>query len=268
MSDQHVHDLLDLYALGALEPAETLEVERHLETCDECRVALEEQRWVVEQLAWAVEQREPSSALRLKVRRRIESLERAGQVVAEQPVQVKRSWRDRLFGGGLRPLHGLALAGLLMILVLAGWNFRLQRDLADLSRQVSAQRREQTALLASGAQVITMQAQPAAPEARGNLVINPQGKTAYLVASGLPALPSDKAYQLWLSNGNTRISAAVFHVDKQGSASFFVYSPDPLSTYTSCGITIEPAAGSPGPTGDRVLRAASWNYSGSSNMRP
>lgn len=262
MSDQHVHDLLDLYALGALEPAETLQVERHLETCDECRVALEEQRWVVEQLAWAVEQREPSSALRLKVRRRIESLERADQVVAEQPVQIKRSWLDRLFGRGLSPLHGLALAGLLMILALAGWNFRLQRNLAELSWQMSAQRQEQTALLAAGAQVITMEAQPAAPEARGNLVINPQGKSAYLVASGLPALPSGKAYQLWLSNGDTRVSAAVFRVDEQGSASFFVYAPDPMSSYISCGITIEPASGSPEPTGDRVLRAASWVYTG------
>ena len=156
----------------------------------------------------------------------------------------------------------LALLGLLAILLLAGWNLRLQRDLSTLSAQISAQRQEQTALLASGTRVITLDAQPAAPDARGNLVINPEGNRAYLVASGLPSLPSNKAYQLWLSNGDTRISAAVFRVDARGSASLFVYSPNPMNSYTSCGITIEPASGSAGPTGDRVLRAASWGYTG------
>ena len=105
-----------------------------------------------------------------------------------------------------------------------------------------------------------MDAQPAAPDARGNLVINPEGNNAYLVTSGLPSLPAGKAYQLWLSEGDTRISAAVFTVDARGSASMFVYSPKPMSSYTSCGITIEPASGSDWPTGDRVLRAASWGY--------
>ena len=261
MSDQHVDDLLELYALGALEPAETLVVERHLETCTECSAELEEHRGVVEHLAWAVEQREPSSALRLKVRRRIEALERTSQVV-EEPVQSKRMWGARLFGRGLRPLHGLTVLGLLAILLLVGWNVRLQRELSTLSAQVSAQRQEQTTLLASGTRVITLDAQPAAPDARGNLVINPEGNRAYLVTSGLPSLPPNKAYQLWLSDGNTRISAAVFRVDARGSASMFVYSPNPMNSYTSCGITIEPASGSDGPTGDRVLRAASWGYTG------
>ena len=139
MSDQHVNDLLELYALGALQPAETLEVERHLETCTECSAELEEHRNIVEHLAWAVEQREPSSALRLKVRRRIESLERAGQIIAD-PMPPRQSWRDRLVGRRLRPLHGLAVLGLLAVLLLAGWNLRLQRELSTLSAQVSAQR--------------------------------------------------------------------------------------------------------------------------------
>jgi anti-sigma-K factor RskA len=260
MSDQHVNDLLDLYALGALEPAEMLEVERHLEVCVTCRATLEESTFVVEQLAWAAEQQMPPPELQIKVRRRIESLQRAGRI--EEPRPARRSWRDRFFGRGPRPLQGLALAGLFMIVLLAGWNLRLQRSLDELTTQVSAQRQAQTALLGSDARVITMSPQPAAPEARGNLVLNPSGKDAYLVASGLPRLPGDKAYQFWLAEGDARTSAAVFRPDKQGSASFFVHAPKPLSSYTGCGITIEPASGSPSPTGDRVLRAAGWNYKG------
>src|SRR5687768_8924748 len=127
MSDQHVTDLLELYALGALEPAEMPGVERHLESCAECRAALEEQRMVVEQLGWAAEQHMPPPELGLKVRQRIEALQRAGQV--EQPRPARRSWRDRLFGRDSRPLQGLVFVALVAILLLAGWNIRLQRNL-------------------------------------------------------------------------------------------------------------------------------------------
>jgi anti-sigma-K factor RskA len=255
MSDQHVDDLLDLYALGALEPAEAAGVERHLEGCPACRAAFEQSRRVVEHLAWSPDQQEPPLELWTKVRRRIESLQRAGR--GEAP--AGRSRHGWLLGGRVRPLQGLALAGLLLILVLAGWNLTLQRRLDALAAEVREQQQVAAMLSAPGARVVPMVSQPAAPMARGSLVIDPQATGAYLVAQGLPSLPADKAYQLWLTAGEARTSAAVFRVDEYGSATLMVRSEKPMQTYTGCGITIEPAAGSPRPTGDRVLRAQYWD---------
>jgi anti-sigma-K factor RskA len=251
MSDQHVDDLLDLYALGALEPAEASDVERHLEGCPACRAAFGQSRRVVEHLAWTPDQQEPPPELWTKVWRRIESLQRAAH--GKAPARAGRSRR-----GWLRPLHGLALAGLLLIFVLAGWNLTLQRRLDDLTAEVREQQQVAAMLTAPGARVVPMVSQPAAPMARGSLVIDPQATGAYLVAQGLPSLPADKAYQLWLTAGEARTSAAVFRVDEYGSATLLVRAEKPMQTYTGCGITIEPVAGSPRPTGDRVLRAQYW----------
>ena len=257
MSGQHVDDLLDLYALEVLEPAEASEVERHLEICPVCRAAFEQSRGVVEHLAWTPDQKEPPPELWTKVQRRIESLQRAGR--GRALARAGRSWRGWLLGGRVRPLHGLALAGLLLIFVLAGWNLTLQRRLDDLTAEVREQQQVAAMLSAPDARVVPMVSQPAAPMARGSLVIDPQATGAYLVAQGLPSLPADKAYQLWLTAGEARTSAAVFRVDEYGSATLMVRSEKPMQTYTGCGITIEPAAGSPRPTGDRVLRAQYWD---------
>ena len=39
--DAHVDNLIDAYALGALEPDEVALVERHLPTCDACQALLD-----------------------------------------------------------------------------------------------------------------------------------------------------------------------------------------------------------------------------------
>ncbi len=108
--------------------------------------------------------------------------------------------------------------------------------------------------------VIELAPQPAAPQATGKLLVDPDGTDAYLVAAGLPTLPSDKGYQLWLLQGEERTSGGVFRVDERGAGSLLVRSPQPLADYTGCGITIEPATGSDRPTGERVLRSRSWSY--------
>jgi len=149
-----------------------------------------------------------------------------------------------------------------VLVLLAGWNMVLQRRLAVLTADVATRQQVETVLRTPGARVITLTPQPAAPEARGNLIIDPEGTSAYLVADGLPTLPGDKSYQLWLADGDTRFSVGVFRGNPAGEATVFVRSPKPLGDYSGCGITIEPAGGSPGPTGEQVLRAQAYRAEG------
>jgi anti-sigma-K factor RskA len=67
----------------------------------------------------------------------------------------------------------------------------------------------------------------------------------------LEPLGPDQQYQLWLIKDG-RISGGVFDVGDDGYGSLTVRAPDPLDSYTF-GVTVEPAGGSPGPTGPRVL---------------
>lgn len=272
MSERHVEDLLDLYALGTLEPDEVESVERHLEACEACRSRAVEAKRVAALLAWAPEPRTPPPHLGATIRRHIEQLAEQEQSKRTsrppewgvKPVPATRITAPSSGGWGIPTpwFRAIAAAGLAVLVLLAGWNVVLQRRLTMLTADVATRQQVETVLRTPGARVITLTPQPAAPEARGNLIIDPEGTSAYLVADGLPALPSDKSYQLWLADGDTRFSAGVFRGDPAGEATVFVRSPKPLGDYSGCGITIEPAGGSPGPTGERVLRAQAYRAEG------
>ena len=251
--DGHVDEMIDLYALGALEPGEQAMVDRHLEQCRACRAHLADARRVAAQLAWSAPQHEPPADLQRKVRRRVEQLQRQERPEPSvSPARSAFSWRRSLRGG-------LLAAGLAALLVLAGWNVTLQRQVAAQAAQLATHQQLDEMLRSPGARVITLQAQPAAPKASGSLVIAPSSTEGYLVTAGLPVLSRDRSYQLWLQEGEERTSAGVFRVDERGTGALLVRSQHALADYTGCGITIEPAGGSARPTGDRVLRSQTWS---------
>ena len=82
------------------------------------------------------------------------------------------------------------------------------------------------------------------------------GDHGTLVVDSLAPLGQDQQYQLWLIQDGERTDGGVFSVNPEGYGSLWVETPQPLSSYSAFGITIEPAGGSPGPTGDKVLGSA------------
>lgn len=253
MKDEHVDELIDLYALGALEPGEQSAVDTHLDACAACRALLVDARRVVDLIGWAPDQRTPPPDLYGKIRRRIEHIERQQQRAVPPPLERAR-WRLPR----LSLAAGLAMVGLVILLALGGWNFRLQRQLAGMSAELQRREGIDRTLQSAGMRAITLEPQPAAPKAWGTMVLNPVGTDAYLIAYNLPVLPKDKTYQLWLVRGTTRFNGGTFRADDRGVATVQVQAREKLGTFTGCGITIEPAGGSPGPTGARVLRGATW----------
>jgi anti-sigma-K factor RskA len=74
------------------------------------------------------------------------------------------------------------------------------------------------------------------------------------VATGLPAPPEGKAYQLWAIAGtNAPVSAGVFTVDASGTGSLAVRPLPGVSTVNAFAVTLEPAGGLPAPSGDMYL---------------
>jgi anti-sigma-K factor RskA len=85
------------------------------------------------------------------------------------------------------------------------------------------------------------------------LVVSQDGEHGTLVVDGLPALDEMSQYQLWLIRDEQRTNGGIFSVDEEGYGNLWVSSPEPLLSYSAFGITVEPAGGSPGPTGVKVL---------------
>lgn len=91
------------------------------------------------------------------------------------------------------------------------------------------------------------------PEASAQLVIDPVSNVALLVVNGMPALPEDSVYQVLLIRGTEHETAETFRVDTQGEGVLLVHSTEPLQSFDSVGVSIEPEGGSVQRTGDVVL---------------
>lgn len=234
MIEEHVFDLLPAYALGCLDREDDLRVAEHLAACKMCRGELEGYRSLVADLPFAVSESEPPPNLKETI------LQRARQTKGITPAEPKVAWWQRLPWLGAAPAW--SMVSLVLILALGASNLLMWGRLGTLES------RQQTSL-----RTILLQGTATAPTATGLLVISLDGSHGTLVVDRLPILNESQQYQLWLIRDGQRTSGGVFSVDEKGYKGMYIKSPEPLSSYTGVGITIEPAGGSPGPTGDKVL---------------
>jgi len=225
-------DLLPAYALGSLEEEEVALVAAHLDSCAACRVELNQYEAVVDLLPAAVPQVAPAAALR----DRVMAQTRIGAASQLSPIALPTSWRKRLSQQWSSLIHSRWSPALVLaiLLLLAGVVFFWRQSQTPPAR-------------------FELTSTEAAPQASGLLEATADGRRATLSVSGLPPLSPDQQYQLWLIRDGQRASGAVFSVDTDGSAEVPVEASQPLTDYAAFGITIEPAGGSPGPTGQRVL---------------
>jgi anti-sigma-K factor RskA len=232
-NETHIHELLPAYALGILTEVETAQVDDHLAICAACRAELRQYQTVADELPLALVQATPRPALKMNLMKEIHN--RRQKTVSSFRPSLIQSW-----GSFLRrsfPAWGLAL-----IAVLALGNLLLWRR----TNLVSGRN-------ASSMRVVALANTKDSPQAVGSLMLNPSGEYGTLVVDGLPVLEIGYQYQVWLKLGDQRISGGLFSANADGYASLELAAPLPLNQYQSVGITIEPAGGSSGPTGAKVL---------------
>ena len=86
----------------------------------------------------------------------------------------------------------------------------------------------------------------------GTMVLDTNNWGGTLAMRGLPRLDPGHQYQLWLVKEGHRISGGVFDADEYGYANLLLRVPQDFRGFTATGISVEPAGGSPTPTGARV----------------
>ena len=224
-ADQHaeIRELIPAYALGSLDDDERAMVARHLQLCSACRAEMNSYEAVAGALALAVPSATPSPDVRRRLLREVHG--RTSTAPRRQPIPRlpagRRAWP-------VMAVVGLAavVVGVLLWTMLAG--------------------------LIPGQSSVTLRPTDFAPDATGELRFE-GGDEATLEVSGLPVLPAGRQYQLWLVDDQTRDSGAIFEVNAAGWAEVPVTLTRDAGQYDAFGITVEPAGGSPGPTGERVL---------------
>lgn len=236
--EEHVEEYLSAYVLGSLDEAESQQVARHLQGCADCRRALAQFEQLMGTLALGLPQIEPPSELRGRI---LSAAARARPIETTTRPGLRQLLQAAF--GQLSP--GWALVGLVLILLLAFNNLLLWQRVAELQQQ--------TAALQSALRIASLTGTENAPHAVGTLVISLTGEYGVLVVDGLPPLDAEHQYQLWLIVDGQRANGGVFSVNEEGYGALYVSSPAPLSSYQALGVTVEPAGGSPGPTGAKVL---------------
>lgn len=239
-SEALVEKLLPAHVLGSLEKEDVVCVADHLAECPSCRRELREYQELVGELGFAAREHTPTPRIKQQL---------MAQVQPVDTESVESTLMHRLQRRLLALTQRLAPAwtGLSIILVLA-----LSVSTFLLWQQVGELQQRQR-----GFMTIPLAGTKSAPDATGIVVVSLDGEHGTLVVDRLPELDDDRQYQLWLIKDGERTDGGVFSVGGDGYGSHWVSAPEPLISYTDFGITIEPAGGSSGPTGDKVLDTSS-----------
>jgi len=230
---------LAAYALEALDPEEIPALETHLQTCDACRAELADYQRVGEALLTALPPHAPHPVLKRTLQKRL----RAGAARARMPFK----WS---VGRTALAIVFTLLVGLNILTISQVYSLK-QEQIETADQNIS----EQTAL--------AMLAYPSTTSlafdqngVAGSLLIDKQRNLLAVFAWHLPVPPAGKTYQMWLIDPQGDRTSGGF-LKPESTYPFVmavIKSPQPLMNFVGIGITVEPAAGSPKPTGPKILR--------------
>lgn len=241
--ETHVLEQLPAHALGVLEAVEASQVDAHLLGCTICRAELRSWQAATVDLALAAPPAAPPADLKDRLMERVSTLGAtapAGSAGRARPAGAGRPspgpWWQRL-------LPAWSLASLLLIVALGAFSLAQWQRLNRL----------ETVTAPGGMRAVALAGTEAEPLATGFVLIGADGRNGAMVVDRLPPLGEDREYQVWLIRNGERTSGAVFATDEDGYRGLRLEAPLSLFEYDEVGVTIEPAGGSPQPTGPRVL---------------
>ena len=251
--------LVEDYVTGGLEPAERAALDEHADGCADCRRRLRALQEATAAVWLTLPQRDPPAALRSRI---LHAARTQAPPVAAVPIPLpRRRSRPRFSLTALAAaLSALSLAlalGLgVWVAALHGETSRLAAQNARLSEQIVRQRDALYVLMSPTRQERPLAGGEAAPQARGMIYLDPARSQGMVIASDLPPLDPDKAYQVWLRGKGSVVSAGLLRVDDRGTGYAVLDPPAPLDEFEGIGISLEPAGGSVQPTGPRMLFGA------------
>ncbi len=238
---EELRDLCAAYALGALDPPESAQLEEHLrEGCEICDSEIAEHRRSVEALGSLLEERTPPARAEERFLARLASGDRqdeASRVV--RPARVTGGW-----------LRWLPAAAAVLVAALALWiTVDSRREVARLEREFAAFETTTDPIVS----IYDLEATPAAAGARARATFDPRTQLWRLFAHDLVPPPAGLTYQGWLVAGDTSHDLGTFLPDETGHAFLALRLPgDPAEARVR--VTLEPAGGSERPTGSPVFR--------------
>jgi len=248
-------ELIEAYALGALDPEDRAALEAHLATgCAECAKAVEEARWLVSQLAYAAPEAAPSDMLKgclmQTVRAEAKSQAMPHILPAKNAIPV---W---LLAG---------VAALLVFSIYSAWNTRrLEVEIREsneraarltiegekIREQLADAERGATIMMDPASHKIALWGEHAHPETLEAKWHSQLG--VYIMGEKVPMPSANHVLQVWFipkKEGAKPMPSAMVRPDANGKLMLYVSDPpESMDNTKAIAITEEPAGGSGWPT--------------------
>jgi anti-sigma-K factor RskA len=251
-----IRELIEGYALGALDEQERAAVEAHLATgCPDCAKALEEARWLVTQLVYLAPAAEPSDSLRARLLQELQA--------GTSPARVTEIRSSAPAKAAIPFWIWAGVAALLLVTAYSTWNAKQMSDrVALLNAQVNdamkerAQREQELTAAKHEAVILTD------PDSK-KFMIWPSDKQMpkleaawhpdmgiYVTGQKVPMPGKNRVLQLWLiSKSGKPMPSRTFWPDSKGKVDLMIDDPPEVMAQTKAlAITEEPMGGSPQPT--------------------
>jgi anti-sigma-K factor RskA len=220
MNHEEAQDLLALDAVGGLEPSDRAEMERHVDSCADCRQLAAQYADVASLLPAALEHVQPPARLRRNL---------MAQVYAEASGPATPWWR-RLFDS-IPTSRAFTLVG--AVAVVAALVFGIWGATGRNTQQP-------VAYMVSGT------------SATGTLDVS-GGTQGVLTVKGLNPLPATEVYEVWLIPKQGSPQGVAFLSPGPNGGPWTAVMQGNMSLYKSIAATIEPTGGSPTPSDTEVL---------------
>ncbi|HKW56895.1 MAG TPA: anti-sigma factor [Candidatus Acidoferrum sp.] len=257
-SNDEFRELIEAYALGALDAGDCAALEAHLATgCAECSKALEEARWLVSQLAYAAPEAEPSDMLKRRLMQSVrvdaKSTEASSKPHALPAKSAVPTWL------------WAAVAALLIFSLYSTWNMRrleddirqtserataLQAEREKAEQQLAIAKREAMIMMDPSSHKIALWGEHAHPE---TLEAKWQAQLGVCVTGDKVPMPSaGRVLQVWFipkSKEAKPMPSKMVRPDADGKLMLLIAAPpESMENTKAIAITEEPAGGSPWPT--------------------
>jgi anti-sigma factor (TIGR02949 family) len=238
-------ELVDAYALGALENQEAAALQQHLSDCAPCREELSKSQRTAALLSLSVRIEEAPSRLRDRILARAES-ERYDLPAWRRLVPSRRTSTRALAVAGVGALV-FAVFLQAQLSNLRGDKDQLQEQLSAASSELEQQRQVLAVLSAQDTQKVSMESAALRSQAESTYSWSQDSAAGFIVCRNFPAQAPGRVYQVWFVTGERAETVATF-VPQDGSCQI----PMDMSRMTwrpeGIAISVEPQGGSNRPT--------------------
>jgi len=273
VSEHAFLDDLPAYALGGLTPVERARLDEHLAAgCEICELELPAWNAAAERLPLGVTPIDPPADLKARLMARI-AAEAPSRPANVTPLRRPEAQRYVPLALAAAVVVGVGLAGLWMAARSEVSSLRAERQeiarertalVAEVTRLKSESARLETDLASKAkdiawlhdprVQIALLKGLKESPQARARMLWNPESKQGVLLVDGLPPLPLEKSYQLWVFAKDVPLPAGTFGTGADGRGVVDLAALESLGGDPSkFAVSVEPKGGVPKPTGAIVL---------------